>query len=366
LSLKNLINNGIKKLFYRILSSVLYNRHVNLPIDPQKIKKILVCRYDVIGDMIVTIPMIDLISQKAPWIKIHVLASPKNAPILSYDKRVEKTYIYQSKIFKFIKLIKDLRKEDYDVILSIVFNRTTKAGILCNVISQSKAIKLTIEYPGRTDLYSILFNAQIPIAQLRGNITMAELLCDFAAKSFGLDYSDIILNPQIFYSDISKQKANLFIGQNLDNQKFMIYNISTGSFEKSLSRNKNLEILLALSEKIDIKIVIICSPKDREVANEIINNYPKLFEYYSTIADILDLCPLIEKCEAILTPDTSISHFAAAFRKPVLILFNHSSYNGVEWMPYNVKFKSLIADAGKSSDSIDTNKIVEEFMELLK
>jgi len=48
-----------KWIILKLLKLFLKNKEENFPIEKNRIKKILILRYDVLGDMIITIPMIN-------------------------------------------------------------------------------------------------------------------------------------------------------------------------------------------------------------------------------------------------------------------------------------------------------------------
>ena len=59
--------------------------------------KICISRIDRMGDMILTLPVIQAIKQKNPSYKIHVIASKKNIKILENFKYVDKTILFDQK-----------------------------------------------------------------------------------------------------------------------------------------------------------------------------------------------------------------------------------------------------------------------------
>jgi len=81
-------------------------------------------------------------------------------------------------------------------------------------------------------------------------------------------------------------------------------------------------------------------------------------------ATLVQLASLIEGAAAIVTPDTSIIHFASATQTPVLGLFTPLQRTH-EWMPYRVQHATLFAPEGKPVSAIAIERInaaIDDFL----
>jgi ADP-heptose:LPS heptosyltransferase len=74
-------------------------------------------------------------------------------------------------------------------------------------------------------------------------------------------------------------------------------------------------------------------------------------------ASLLEIASLIEGARCVITPDTSIIHFASAFKTPVVGLFTPLQRTH-EWMPYHVRHQSVLAEEMKSVNTIPLGTIV--------
>ena len=109
------IENFNRKIAYGIIALFLKNNKLEVKLDPKLIKRVLILRHDVLGDMIVTLPMFALIKQINPMIEVHVLASTKNADILKYDKNVTRVHLYNGNLLQSFFSLRRLRKYNFDV-----------------------------------------------------------------------------------------------------------------------------------------------------------------------------------------------------------------------------------------------------------
>jgi ADP-heptose:LPS heptosyltransferase len=124
-------------IVYPILRLIFHNPRKDSPIDIQTIDSLLFLRYDRIGDMIVTTPILRSLKQLKPTLKIGVFASETNAEIIRYNPYVDAIYVLHSNWIRLIAEILKARKNKYAVVLNFIFNRTTSGGILANIISPS-------------------------------------------------------------------------------------------------------------------------------------------------------------------------------------------------------------------------------------
>ena len=78
-------NKKIKAYLLRLLT---YKK--NTPFDIKKSKRVLILKYDRIGDMIVTTPIFRELKNAYPNISISVLASKVNKDVIRYNPYIDK------------------------------------------------------------------------------------------------------------------------------------------------------------------------------------------------------------------------------------------------------------------------------------
>jgi ADP-heptose:LPS heptosyltransferase len=387
-----------RTFLYSILKLILRTPQITPPIDITKIKKILILRYDAIGDMIVTLPAISLLKNLIPDAEIHVLASKRNFQIIQNDKRISKIFIHSGIPHKVFSEFWHLRNEKYDLVLSFVFSKTTFSGIISNLTGR-KSIKVNPLEVNRGHLYSAFFNIQVPISEFRDQITMLEILSNIVCKIFGVKFNPNLLENKINIDDdkinYSKDFLNMY-----KNQFKIFFNISSGNDFRKLSYDKNKSVI----EEILIRnpkymIIIIFAPEDKEIAESLaiefnsnltLNPYPQGegLEYnelcfglkpslvgrdwvgsrvvpMQDTRDIMDLVAASSMADLFITPDTSTVHIASATNKPVLVLYSKLASFIREWMPYNVPFISVITNDREPLDNLTTEEIIDGFDKLI-
>lgn len=338
------------------------NKRQNL-LNLNSIKRILILRYDVIGDMLVTIPMIDYLTQEIDNVKIDILASPTNYKISKGISNLNKVFIFQSIFFKFINLIRELRQRNYDLIYSVVFNRNTFGAFISNLIAGKNTAIVTNLNKDRAHIYSKLFDIMIDLENEEKNRTMAEQLLLITQKSLylkGTFPESISISLQNDNDDFAEK-----IISSIEKRSILGYNLSAGAPNRMFSNEMNIKIINLLIKNFpDFQILILASPKDFESAILISEKCPNSL-LCPVSNNILDIGAVIKRLSYVITPDTAIVHLAAAFQIPSLVFFNINYTKFTDWLPYKTKYRHILTSDNDSLDKIPTEEIIEEFRNLI-
>lgn len=358
------IEKNIKNFLYKIIKLIFRNEQFSIPVNSDSVKKILILRYDVIGDMIVTLPAVDLLKQNLPEAEIHIICSERNFPIIKNDNRINKIFILEKKIFKKLIQLIEIRKERYDIVFAFVFNRTTTAGFISNFVANKNTPKINIFHNERYEMYSAFFNILINIDELRNKYTMAELLVYIICNTFGWKYPEVPILIKLQLNQKNLDFAENFIKQKkLD--KFCILNISAGKEYRQWSLEKNIELLKSIFEKDnEVKFVITSSPNEIKKAKSIKYLFPNSLEVFPKTNEILDIAAIISKSELVITPDTSITHLSAAFSKPIVLLYSKLGPNLKEWEPLGSKSIIVSTKGRQALEFIETKDVALAYFKL--
>lgn len=358
------ISDIFKRLIYRVFRTVFKNAEIPFPISTVGIEKILVLRYDVVGDMIVSFPAFELLRSSLPQAKIYVLASEKNYKLIQNLPAIDGYFIYPrnflKRIFLFFPLILRLRREHFDLIVNFAFLRTTKAGVIANLIHR-KAIKVNIGYETRYELYSALFNIQI-LPEYRGKYPMSELLCRYVCNLFGWEFKPSSLEVyRLNIPENSVLKAKKFI-QSIGYGKKLLINISA---QRYWSCSNYTELVQLLTSKFsNLGLIFIGLPKDYKKIRQITRNAKMNVSIYPMTNDIFEVIALVREVDFVFTPDTGVVHIANVYRKPLVILSPYQ-YSYKEWMPNLVPFEVLAINNPKNYDEISVDKVFNAIVKLI-
>lgn len=355
------VENINRFIVLNLLKLIYKNKKIGLPIDISKINTILILRYDAIGDLLVTLNMIDFLYFLKQDLKIDIIASPRNFLLIKNDKRFRNYYIFSGNKWKYKKELKDIRANRYDLVISTVFNRTTLAGLIANYVGKN-AIKVHFLEKGREKLYSVFFNVLIDLEDLRNNKTMLEILVIYVQRLFGINNNDKIPSTKLFLYDDNKNFANKYIK---NDKRYIIYNISSGNKYREFSVEKNLELInYLINTKPEFEIIIIFAPNDEKVKS-IKDNLNEKVIFIDSTNNILDIAALIEKSDYVITPDTSIVHLSAIYKKSIIYFYSKLASFPNEWIPYNTEYRVLITNDAEPIEQIENEKIFKVFNEFI-
>ena len=97
--------------------------------------KICLVRNDKMGDMILTLPVVQGLKEVNQDYKIDIVCSKKNHKICKNYKSINKIFLLQNKFYQILKIISKLRNEDYDYIFTF---SPGIVSILISIFSKSK------------------------------------------------------------------------------------------------------------------------------------------------------------------------------------------------------------------------------------
>lgn len=345
---------GIELVFKKLINKLIFSGKNPIAINSPKIifsgnLKILILRQDRIGDLIISSSIIRILRNQLSEAKIDIILSAKNFPAhLCISEFVDKIYIYSKKLKKLIEMIKNLRKNQYDLIIDLFDNASTTSSIFIKLINAKSSIGFDKE---NKNIYSYI----VPLPDKRKNHIIDRI--SMILLPFGVNPTDENLSP--FYP-VNKEKlaiASEELGK-APGKILVAVNVSGSDRSKFIGRD-NLRELISLCQKflIEVKLILFFTADYSEEIIEISRDSEvlkaPLFKDFDTYANYL------AACDIIITPDTSAVHLASAFKKPCIALFKGlDESSDMPWFPYKTKYISIDTE-GKSISEIPANKIFE-------
>lgn len=327
------------RVVYPLLRLVLRNQRFDGVIDLSQVKKILILRYDRIGDMIVTTPIFRKLKQVHPSVEIAVFASPTNAEIVRFNKNVNRVYVLHRNWWRLFQEVLLARRESYDAVLNFVFNRTTSGALLANLIAPSG-----IKVGQGAEKYGFYYNRLLTLP--RATLHMTMILADYVHQTFGIAVKDEEMVFEIAIDPESQHYVNSFLQRHglqerpssLGRSRYVVFNPSAKESTRRLSYEQASTILTYLTEEKGLQTVVIVAPGDegfRQRVMDTVNSDRSHAFPDDGRATLLGIAALIQRARCVVTPETSIIHFASATRTPVLGFFLLAHED--EWLPFNVK-----------------------------
>ncbi|MBC8124928.1 MAG: glycosyltransferase family 9 protein [Candidatus Kapabacteria bacterium] len=351
----------MKRLFYRVFQWWFRRSPFEGVLDPKAIQRILILRYDAIGDMIVTIPMIDYLRVVCPGAQIDVVSSPSNDQIIEHEPAVHSRYVFERTFGGFLRLIRRMPHKDYNIVFSLVINKTTLAGLLSNVLGGRTSVTVSFEHPDRRQLYQTWFNVQVP--HERGKDVMTLMQLHLVESIFGerVDASryPLRLSFSEAHQKFAMQSMSWMTGRRI------VLNLSAGNAYRMWSEERNASLIdLLLRQEDSYTVALIGYGERHAMAERIAARYPERVKVIPE-GRFLDTAACLTKCDVLITPDTSMVHAASAVGTPVLVMFTRKATFIDEWMPHGTPFEYVITNGGDDLEMIEPVEVVEALNRLV-
>jgi len=363
-------NKTIKYIIYGLLKLFIRNKPSLLPLDSSKIRSILVLRYDRLGDMIATIPLLNFIAEKLPECKIDILCSKGNRQIAQHCGPLNDIHTLTGKLNQDIITINRLRKRRYDLILPLVWKNTTKSGIISNLVSSHNSKKINAAHDCRSKEYDFFFNSQIDISDIRFKAPYAILLCLFTARIFGWDEALKSINGFCHsHKSFNIPRQNIekaIVFRSSVGGRFCLVNVSASSAHRMLSAEQYSILLKELScIHPEWNFILTGAPEHNSFIENMLTGISSNVIHYRTTNDFMDVCALTQISDAVISPNTSIVHVAAAFDRPLLMLTPLDELQGKEWMPLSKHFACAAPPDGLNLNDLDLKDAAKQFSSII-
>jgi ADP-heptose:LPS heptosyltransferase len=349
------ISRIYSKIFARIAYCIFY-RPPKRKLLPREVRRVLILRWDLLGDMIVTTSVFNFLKEINPNVEIHILASSKNAVLVQDDSRLSKIFTYQED-WSIWKEIFEARKYKYDLSITFVDSRSTKDALLVNLFAPN-SIKASVK---RRYKYRPFFSTFSNIAE--GQTHMAEKFLDIVRSAVQAPLLPIRLSLEI--PESLRSKSSEFIkDKRLD--KFVIVNISAGASYREWGEENFINLLKKLCLKYkNLNFVLLTAANNQEKVLRIYDAFASAqILAYPYTSDIREVAGLIERAAMVISSDTSIIHLASATQRPTLGLYTIINTLPVEWFPFNVPYRIVLAQGLKPVSTISVESAAKAFDEL--
>jgi len=351
-------NKKFKAYLLRLLT-----KKKNLSFDLKKSKRVLILKYDRIGDMVVTTPIFRELKTAYPDISISVLASEVNKDVIRYNPYIDKIYTnYKNSILNDLPTLLKLRNKSFDVCIELEHSVIPHAIFRLKIVNPKKII--SIHKDGR-------YGVKGSELQLYDYFTKKD-----KKNHFGKIWLDTLIffgitpssnKYDIFLSDVERDRAKSFIFA-MSNKIKIGVNIE-GSFpEKSIQEKELEQICRGLYHHYsNVMIVILASPRTISKKKKMITELGLDFVIPSyTTETIVDVAALVEQLDLIITPDTSIVHIASSFDKPVVSIHENNKDSFRLWSPSSTLCKTVFATSRYGLIDYSVGDVVKSAVDILQ
>jgi ADP-heptose:LPS heptosyltransferase len=296
--------------------------------------RVLFLRHDRIGDMILSTGILRAIAQSHPTVRLDVLASRTNAPVLANEPYLNEVIAFDRKATrKYPEVFRNLRRRRYDAVIDCMVTAPSTTTLLLMLASGAR---YRIGVAGRGNDFA--YTLPVPAREHAEHIV--DKLGALVA-AFGLQPTAVDLRPRVrLTSDELKQGERAWRGgrdRSPTRGARVLVNISAGRAHHYWPDDRFVLVLQSVRAEFgNAELVVVSSPGDRERAERIAARGGARL-----VADegIRHAMSIVACADVVFTPDTSISHACSAFGKPVVVL--HPRGFARLWGPYQTEGRAL-------------------------
>lgn len=325
---------------------------------PARPLKVLFLRYERIGDMIMSSGVIRVLSQVAAGKKIDVVGTSLSLAVLENNPYVGKTFAHDRKSWKsYVRLAPQLRAGKYDVIVDGRINNP-------QIFTSTPLLMLAAAAPYRVGASSgksdVVYNVRVqPFDRITNFIEASKPL----TEPFGIVAADHDWRPEIFLTREERSAAEAAwlgptsrVGQPEETR--LLVNLSVSEGTRRWPDERFVESLRQVRARYPrMPIAVIALPSESASARAVAAAINGEYVPTPTVRDVL---ALVGSSHLVFTPDTSISHMAAAFDKPAVVMLNTDCRAYAPWKNKG----EIVFWEGKTIDVLPTSAVVGPLLKL--
>ena len=321
--------------------------------------KICIVRTDKMGDMILTLPIIQGLKEINKDYQIDVVCSDTNQKVCSRFKTISNIFLIQNNFLEIYRTILKLRKKNYDYIftfspgiISILISIFSKSRIKSLLILKSRYKKNYRSKLFEKILGKIFFNQNLTIdRQLRYSqnnlLHQTKTMMELVTKN-GLDLND---NTEI---------KNKFELDKIDfnSGKLCLIHLSSKWINRFFSEENFINLLENL-KNLNINIVITTDNTSKDVFYKIFKKYKIVtnddFKNLNNINKVLILDQLnfdnwisiINSSKYVITPECGCTHIASLSEAKLCVIYDADNFPHMiakEYAPWKKKYTKMLSN----------------------
>lgn len=265
-------------------------------------KKILFITLSNIGDVILTLPVLDALRENFAGARITVMVGPRAKEIFENNPNINRLIIYDkySKLREKIKLFQELRREKLDIVIDL---RNSLFGAL-----------LPARYRTSPFLYipkRILHMKDRNLYRLQMALKRKKPLPLGREKS-------------LYASDKDRGYVDSLLKENAitDADKIAIVSFATAGDTRRWEAKNFSQLSDRLSQ--DYKVILIGAKAHQQAGQHILQNCRKRIFDFTGLTTFAQLAYLLKKSSLLITCDTGTLQLASYLDRPILALFGPS------------------------------------------
>lgn len=297
----------------------------------QDVRKILVCKLDHIGDVLLATPTVEAIRKMFPQAHVTMMVREASNQVLKDNPDIDEVRIYDAAWLtrkartpnwkSFVRLIRSLRKERYDVFFDL------RGDVFVIVMAFLSRIPLRVGFGSMGLGFLLTHEVEVRHAMPPLGRHQVEILFE-AVKRLGCQQP--VTAPKLFVSSDEREKANALMPHH--HSLIIGFHIGAGDPTRLWALDRYAQVMNLVKEKYNSAVVLVGGKED----NVLIEQMKPLLACEPlnlTGLSITETAAIIEKCDLFIGNNSSQIHLAAAIGTPVIVLHT-TSLDSRRWRAY--------------------------------
>ena len=349
--------------------------------------RILYLRYDHIGDMVLVTGIFHAIKLAQPTVTIDVLASVRNAAVLSGNPDVGTVYrVNKARPWSFLSALIRVRRVRYDAVLDPM---VTGASLTSMLIMWASGAVHRIGVADRGNDFALTLSVpKVPRASHYVDHSAALL------QAFGVDPSRSAPHPQsesrhstheqgagsdggvgwgvwrprLFLTPAELSEAETFwrfvearaAARGAGRRRRLLVNVSAGAPWRCWTEERFIATIRGVRERFpDTAIVLLGAPSDEPLKRNVAQACAVPI---ARTPQLRQMMALVATCDLAFTADTSVTHIAAALRKPVVVMYARNG--SPHWGPYGTAGR-IVSTPARTLASLAVEPVLQALEQML-
>lgn len=280
--------------------------------------KILIIQTAFLGDVILSLPLLQVLKNKLPDCVIDYMCIPKTKEILQNNPYINQLILFDKHVKDkglsgLNKMIAEVKRNKYDVVISV--QRYLRSAL----IAKQSGAGRTISYD--TSTLSFLYTDKVEYKQKHEIERVLDLLSPLGLKDLPL------LKPELFPSEEDRNEVGKIFKGLVITQKMDLICVAPGSvwFTKRFPKDKYVK-LLDMMDRDNLKVALIGGKDDVKLCDYIIGKttHNDVYSFAGKLS-ILQSAELIKNSALLITNDSAPLHIANAVGTKVIALFGSTT-----------------------------------------
>ena len=293
-------------------------------------KRILITRLRFIGDVVLTLPVIQALRTQFPDAEIYYLAEqpmgevllghPDLTGVILFDRDSIDAQAWYKRPIDHLRFILNLRKHQFDLVIDLFCN--PRSALL--TLLTGAGIRVGYDVRGRGVVYNIKIHRS-------SSPRVVDAYLD-AVRTLGIDV--IADRPRLILSADEKEWADTWLGEKAVTHGKKIIGLNPGASwpAKMWSWEKYAALADRIIDDHNADILVIQGPGQGTLAQQVadtMKHSPIIVDYLP----IRQVTALINRCAVFVSNDSGPMHIAAAVETPTVGIFGPS--DAEIWFPYS-------------------------------